>query len=316
MDHQPLAMGRRRLARLRSSVAVMPRVHLRELGVTPRTLQLYRKALNSFLLYLVANGISLPRRAEMIDETAAECLNDMFQNGDSLTNAGYLLSALKRFVPQVSRSLFISRQYYNNWRREVVPTRAVPFTWELLHAMSAASLKTGRGDMALILLLGFICFLRPAELLSLRVADVRSFPSGHVIVRLDATKTSVRKQAAESVHTCDFVFARAVSSLLSGRDGSEPIFRGSASSFRTEFARLLSLFEVQNKGFSPYSLRRGGATAFFNKCGSLDMTMLRGRWQDPKTTRIYLDDARAALVSLCFSAFTLAMIVKVGCPWS
>ncbi len=56
----------------------MSRLHLREVGVTPRTLQLYRKAFNAFLLYLTSQGRRLPRRAEIIDETAAEYLHDKF----------------------------------------------------------------------------------------------------------------------------------------------------------------------------------------------------------------------------------------------
>ena len=41
--------------------------------------------------------------------------------------------------------------------------------------------------------------------------------------------------------------------------------------------------------FRPYSLRRGGATFWFAKHGSLDRLLLQGRWQAPKTARIYIN---------------------------
>ena len=47
----------------------------------------------------------------------------------------------------------------------------------------------------------------------------------------------------------------------------------------------------------PYSLRRGGATAFFCHTGSLSLTLERGRWAQSGTASIYLTEGRAVAQS-------------------
>ena len=53
--------------------------------------------------------------------------------------------------------------------------------------------------------------------------------------------------------------------------------------------------------YLPYCLRRGGATAFYQRFG-LGRTVVQGRWKDQTTARIYVDDARATLIQLLLPA--------------
>ena len=57
-----------------------------------------------------------------------------------------------------------------------------------------------------------------------------------------------------------------------------------------------------DKGISPYSLRRGGATSDFRSHGSLDKTADRGRWGNVRTCRIYVNTALADQIASRFSA--------------
>ena len=43
--------------------------------------------------------------------------------------------------------------------------------------------------------------------------------------------------------------------------------------------------------FTPYSLRRGGATATFRRSGSFDFVAERGRWTTTRALRIYINAA-------------------------
>ena len=54
-------------------------------------------------------------------------------------------------------------------------------------------------------------------------------------------------------------------------------------------------------GFKPYSLRRGGATAFFRATGSMEKTLDRGRWSSARVGRIYINDGIAKEVELRIS---------------
>ena len=68
--------------------------------------------------------------------------------------------------------------------------------------------------------------------------------------------------------------------------------------FRTCFTAICNFFDLNRLELVPYSLRRGGATFFYTQTSSLDSVMIRGRWKDQSTARIYLGDARATLVRM------------------
>ena len=48
--------------------------------------------------------------------------------------------------------------------------------------------------------------------------------------------------------------------------------------------------------FTPYSLRRGGATSPFQHCGSFDTVADAGRWLSAQSCRTYISSALAQLV--------------------
>ena len=54
--------------------------------------------------------------------------------------------------------------------------------------------------------------------------------------------------------------------------------------------------------YTPYCIRRGGATFDFIDSGSLDRALVRGRWQQLKTARIYIRQGEELLARLRFLA--------------
>lgn len=78
-------------------------------------------------------------------------------------------------------------------------------------------------------------------------------------------------------------------------------FCSSAARWRTLFATGIRELHLQTFDFRPYSLRRGGATWYFSKFGSLDRVMLMGRWQAARTARIYLNEGLATLAEMHFA---------------
>ena len=65
--------------------------------------------------------------------------------------------------------------------------------------------------------------------------------------------------------------------------------------WRQLFNHALEKLGVASFQFRPYSLRRGGATFFFQHHGSFDKLLLQGRWAAAKTARIYLNEGLAQL---------------------
>jgi hypothetical protein len=66
----------------------------------------------------------------------------------------------------------------------------------------------------------------------------------------------------------------------------------SGAQFRLEFNQLVQE-EGLNEVFTPYSLRRGGATHLYQCCRNLSILTTRGRWQSSSTARLYLSEAQA-----------------------
>ena len=98
-----------------------------------------------------------------------------------MSYSGHLLSALKRFHPALRLELPIASQYFRNWQRCYVPTRAVPAHWELVEAMMGLAHSRGLRTFALLVALGFNARLRTSEMLSLSHQHLVPSPSwpGH-----------------------------------------------------------------------------------------------------------------------------------------
>lgn len=277
-----------------------PRSHLKYKGIAPKTVACYKQEIGRFFRYLSTEQISLPSAAGDLDAILAEYINCMYQEGDSLSQAGWLLSGLKRFLPALKHKLPTSQQYYNNWLRDHVPQRAVPMPWPVAKALAGAALSAGHWDLAILLLLGFSFYLRSLEMIRLRREDVRfNSESGEVVVALERTKTS--KQFAQSVVLRHKPLARLLAQASPFLPPAGVIWRFSTHKFRQCFVTLLAHAGMDSCGFSLYSLRRGGATHVYSRTRDLHQVAIQGRWRDLSTARIYLDDARAVLLKFSFT---------------
>ena len=131
-----------------------PKRSLRYIGLRPRTLRAYRTAIDRFLKFVNRKRLGIAR-PHQLDRQLAEFIDISYQEGDPLSYAGHLLSAMKRFHPQLRLELPESSQFLRNWQRCYVPQRANPASWPLVEE-----------HMALLLGLGFCCLLRASEMLA------------------------------------------------------------------------------------------------------------------------------------------------------
>lgn len=86
--------------------------------------------------------------------------------------------------------------------------------------------------------------------------------------------------------------------LRDWKSRSSSYLSSSPSAWRTQFSETIEELGLGSFNFRPYSLRRGGATFSFAKHGSLDRLLLQGRWQAPKTARIYINSGLATLAEM------------------
>lgn len=275
------------------TTAEMGPLHLRHLGVKPRTLKLYRSEVALFFEHLELHRLGIPNDFQKLDQLLAEYINHLFQEGESISRAGWLLSGFKRLYPRVRRELCIASQWYMNWTRSHTPERATPITWRILRADVGLCFDEGWYHLGTVLLLGFTFMLRTNEFLMLKKSDVSFQGSPTIMLRLAAAKTA--KQFEQSLVFDDEVVVKLVQKGLQ-QIRSESLWPFSTSYFRKCFHAIHRFLGLEQLELVPYSLRRGSATHFYQFFRNLDFVMIQGRWRDQRTARLYLDDARASLI--------------------
>ena len=179
-----------------------------------------------------------------------------------------------------------------------VPVRAPPMTESILKAMVGWSIQHDHLSFGLSLLVGFYSLLRTGELLSIQSWQVHmSSKTQPAVINLGYTKTGKRQGAAESVTLTE----KHVLSLLwewKGRASKHSFLTEKPHIWRSRFQECLGSLKLTPWGLRPYSLRRGGATHLFVRCGSLDRVLLTGRWTAVKTAKIYINSGLAMLADL------------------
>ena len=271
---------------------------LRFVGLHQRTLRAYRQALDRFLQYLRRKKLPL-RSPEKLDAILADFLDQNYQEGEAMSYSGHLLSAIKRFHPQLRLQLPISSQYFRNWQRCYVPVRAVPASFDLVEAMMGVAFHRSEPILALLFALAFNALLRTSEALSLTHKHVVFHPGGmHLSVIIPGSKTS--QGNPQVVLVTDYQLVSLARSLVDPRS-SQLLWGHGAHLFRKHFAAILQRLGFGPHDYSPYSLRRGGTTWYFQSTLSLDSTVARGRWACSKTAKIYLDEGTSQLAHVHWS---------------
>ena len=128
------------------------------------------------------------------------------------------------------------------------------------------------------------------------------FSADRVVADLGWTKGGARKGVREGAVWSDpqiCVLLRYACEEAGYRGKLLP--RGYAAFLRS-FVQLLQRLGLGTKGFTPYSLRRGGATSLMEREGDLNALAARGRWASTTTARLYVDSAAAERAAITLSA--------------
>ena len=266
---------------------------LTSLTVQPATKRRYSAALDKFFVFLRDNQRSLPRVRSQLDDLTSDYLEHLWSQGEGRALASDTIAALQDYDPHLKGKLPTTWRLLKVWNAHEIPNRAPPLPEVVLRAMVGHALFHGKPLFALSLLIGFYCMLRTGELVGLRRTQVEiQQADGPAIISLGLTKGGRRVGAAESVTSNVFDVVRR---LWQWRNSSILPLVSTTSAWRTEFSHTLKSLNLERFEFRPYSLRRGGATFWFSKHGSLDRLLVQGRWQAARTARIYINEGVAIL---------------------
>ena len=176
--------------------------------------------------------------------------------------------------------------------------------------------ELGDWEGAFLLAAGFDSFLRTGEMLSLTVEDVLFHPGSELgVIKLAHTKTGQRHAAFEATTVLDPLVSQLWSIVLARLEPNAApnnfVYFRPKSVFHKRFVEGCAHLRVAHFGLRVYSLRRGGATSFFRRTGSMSLTVERGRWGSIRPARIYINDGLAKAIDLQVTEETAAWIKAI-----
>ena len=287
--------GRGRTERIRVRQALGP---LRNLTVQPQTRARYDAARKSFYRFLALNGLEIPSTSLALDSLLGDYLEHLWSSGEGRGKAADTLAAIQDLQPHTKGHLPLSWRLLRTWQVNEIPCRAPPLPELCLQAMVGWCIFKEEFAFGLSLLVAFYSLLRTGELLDLRSSHV--FIEGAnkpAVLSLGLTKGGKRMGAAESVPLSVEI---ALKWLLAWKksSSSQQLLCPTASAWRAKFSECIDAVGLSTLSFRPYSLRRGGATYWFGKRGSLDRVVVLGRWQAQRTARIYINEGMASIAEM------------------
>ena len=278
------------------------KIQLDDAALTPKTLSRYYSALRKLIKY-----VELAKGEEHLDTMLCKWIRKMWHTGEPLLTIGDGLSALHFYQPWTRKRIPHSWKLFSVWRRIEIPSRAPPITWALVKSMAAYEWEQENYEMSATLLLSFHCLLRTGEFLKV-CADDFSLGRSSGVLALRNTKSGIRHNADEAISITDTLVLEIIRILVEIRRkhnlGSLPLWSQSAVQFRRRFNVLCSLMDLEKHQFRPYSLRRGGATHYFQIHHSMEACLIRGRWESSRVARLYISDALSHLPAIKLSLHT------------
>jgi integrase len=276
--------------------------------MAPITKRLYAEAFVRLWNWVGTHPPDAVSSSAAYDRLLSAFIESQWESGATRGDAGNALSASIKMYPQLRGRGQLPGSWYllNAWRWYEIPIRAPPMPVELLLALAWYFVRERHIGGALVLLIGYDSFLRTGEMTGMAIDDLKFAPDGTGVIRLEHTKTGQRNAAFEASTIndpiCGQVYRAFKRSLPSNTHGQNYVFRAKLHKFYSLFEAGLRWLGADGYCFKPYSVRRGGATAFFRATRNMEATLDRGRWASARVARIYVNDGLAREVELRFPA--------------
>jgi hypothetical protein len=270
---------------------------LRDNRVNGKTLQRYTAACMMFQWWLFGNGTEYAAGWDELDLQLCSFLESLWEDGESKGIANDVLSGTQHFL-LTRRRLQGAWQLLTTWGRLELPCRAPPMLSHIALAIAGLAISIKRVDYAALILLTFHCFLRSGELYTVRPNHITLQSNRTGVIALPWTKVGQQRGAQEMVTIDDPFVGYWLSVACNLAQADSPLLNGSPHQFRVFFFKACAALGVADLKFKPYSLRRGGATFDFLTHKDIARTVLRGRWGDIRTARIYITDGAATIATV------------------
>jgi integrase len=267
-------------------------------SVSDETARRYRKDLRLFIKWLDYFRFE-PLTVEEIDLFLYQYINDIFHALPSRGRRQHCIqvrSALMIVLPQSRDKLPTSALALKGWDRLTPSSQKPPCPRAVMLALVRHFAQKRRLDLAVLTFLMFDTYLRVSEATAIILADIslpaQSVPGG---IRLPKTKTGQNQSVLIHNNFLWSLLRRHLSAIP--LRPNDRIFSVSAAIFSREMSQALVALGLGAFGFTPHSLRHGGAS--FDHLSEVPLADIisRGRWRQQKSAQRYIQSGRALLLS-------------------
>ena len=247
--------------------------------------------------------------------------------GKALSQIKHALLGCQHLAPRLRGKMMTAWQNVKVWEEEKSSRMRPPLPLPIWVCM--AGIARGRSlvvnssserslwyCLAVMLEIGLLCMLRPGELLKLKHDDV-SLPGDYNLSNSQAaicvTSPKNRRQFGERQFVC-LQNANTIAWLrdIHKENSQERLWPSSRHVFVKMFKQITAELEITSCGFSPASLRPGGATMYFSKGVSIPVLRFMGRWTVEKSLEHYIQQAMATQIMNKLSPTAIARLRKIG----
>eukprot|EP00438_Fugacium_kawagutii_P025616 Skav209719 [mRNA] locus=scaffold528:209114:215555:- [translate_table: standard] len=159
-------------SRRRSQQSVQaPARSLAQASVSAQTLRKYQELwarLHAWASRPMANHME----SEDLDRLLTQYLEVLYLDGSDLSAANYLVAAAVFHVPSAKGQLPLTQQSLKGWRKLCPPRARMPIPYEVACLLSQLAVQQNKIQIALVIQLAFLLYLRPSEPFKLRVQDI------------------------------------------------------------------------------------------------------------------------------------------------
>jgi hypothetical protein len=145
---------------------------LQSSSVAEATKQSYLRSVEQFYSFCDVHGLR-HEKASDLDQALTEYMNASYLDGEHSFVGSRLLSALSFVRPSLGRPrdmcVPLAKQALRGWKKLAPGSSRSPLPWEFICGIAMLQIAQGQWDVALAILIGTVFYLRPGELLGLRV---------------------------------------------------------------------------------------------------------------------------------------------------
>ncbi len=282
--------------------------------VKGNTLKRYNESYDEVCQFLAMHRGFTVHDWNEFDQKMSSYVECLWEQGRSKSDASYALAAVQYFKPEAKGKIPYSWRLLKAWNKLELPLRAYPMTAQMALAFAQRMIQVGQARCGWLTLVGFSCFLRTGELLGLtRQSVVFNLGSQKAVLYLLGPKGSHHSlHSAEKVVVTETVALQALKSLCQRKSKDELLSDVSPQQFRKVWHDCVAFFKLTELHVMPYAMRRGGATSAYKNGATFEELLLKGRWKNLSTARIYLDEAVMELGQLSLSSLSQRLLTALS----